>query len=89
MHMVYERYTVQGMSIGAITRLLNERGVPTRKRRSRWERSTVWAMLRNPAYKGPPASARLEPLRASGSCGRCGCAVGLPRATALTMSDAR
>lgn len=51
-HMVYERYTVQGMSIGAITRLLNERGVPTRKRRSRWERSTVWAMLRNPAYKG-------------------------------------
>jgi site-specific DNA recombinase len=50
--MVYERYTVQGMSIGAITRLLNERGVPTRKLRSRWERSTVWGMLRNPAYKG-------------------------------------
>jgi site-specific DNA recombinase len=50
--MVYERYTVQGMSIGAITRLLNEQGVPTRKLRSRWERSTVWGMLRNPAYKG-------------------------------------
>jgi site-specific DNA recombinase len=50
--MVYDRYTVQGMSIGAITRLLNEQGVPTRKRISRWERSTVWAMLRNPAYKG-------------------------------------
>jgi site-specific DNA recombinase len=49
---VYERYTVQGMSIGAITRLLNERGVPTRKLTSRWERSTVWALLRNPAYKG-------------------------------------
>jgi site-specific DNA recombinase len=50
--MVYERYTVDGMSIGAITRLLNERGVPTRKRITRWERSTTWAMLRNPAYKG-------------------------------------
>jgi site-specific DNA recombinase len=50
--MVYERYTVRGMSIGAITRLLNEQGVPTRKLRSRWERSTVWGMLRNPAYKG-------------------------------------
>ena len=50
--MVYERYTVRGLSIGAITRLLNEQGVPTRKRISRWERSTVWAMLRNPAYKG-------------------------------------
>src|ERR1700747_1554567 len=29
--MVYELYTVQGLSIGAITRLLNEQGVPTRK----------------------------------------------------------
>jgi len=28
------------------------KGVPTRKRISRWERSTVWAMLRNPAYEG-------------------------------------
>ena len=26
--------------------------VPTSTGRSRWERSTVWAMLRNPAYKG-------------------------------------
>jgi len=49
---VYEYYTVAGLSIGAITRLLNEQGVPTRKRISRWERSGVWAMLRNPAYKG-------------------------------------
>ena len=49
---VYERYTVSHMSIGAITRWLNERGVPTRKRCGRWERSSVWAMLRNPAYKG-------------------------------------
>ena len=50
--MVYDQYTAAGMSIGAITRLLNERGAPTRKQLSRWERSTVWAMLRNPAYKG-------------------------------------
>jgi site-specific DNA recombinase len=50
--LVYKHYTVDHMSIGAITRLLNERGLPTRKQRSRWERSTVWAMLRNPAYKG-------------------------------------
>jgi site-specific DNA recombinase len=49
---VYQSYIGGGLSIGAITRLLNERGVPTRKQISRWERSTVWAMLRNPAYKG-------------------------------------
>jgi site-specific DNA recombinase len=48
----YEWYTSEGLSIGAITRRLNERNVPTRKRIGRWERSTVWAMLRNPAYKG-------------------------------------
>ncbi|MGC2407800.1 MAG: recombinase family protein, partial [Candidatus Cybelea sp.] len=50
--MVYECYTTGGMSIGAITRLLNKRGVPTRKQTMRWERSVTWAMLRNPAYKG-------------------------------------
>src|SRR5664279_1191682 len=50
--MVYDRYATQGLSIGAVTRLLNEQGVSTRKQKSRWERSTVWAMLRNPAYKG-------------------------------------
>jgi site-specific DNA recombinase len=49
---VYERYTIGGLSIGAITRLLNEERIPTRKQTGRWERSTVWAMLRNPAYKG-------------------------------------
>ena len=49
---VYAWYTAEGLSIAAIVRRLNEQGVPTRKRLSRWERSTVWAMLRNPAYKG-------------------------------------
>jgi site-specific DNA recombinase len=49
---VYESYTVAGWSIGAITRWLNERGVATRKPGTRWERSMVWAMLRNPAYRG-------------------------------------
>jgi site-specific DNA recombinase len=49
---IYSRYITEGRSIGAITRLLNEQGVPTHKQTSRWERSTVWAVLRNPAYKG-------------------------------------
>ena len=49
---VFDLYTAQALSIGAITRRLNELGVPTRKEQSCWERSTVWAMLRNPAYRG-------------------------------------
>jgi site-specific DNA recombinase len=51
---------VEHLSIGAITRLLNKQGVPTRKRISRWERSTVWAMLRNPAYKGTACFGKTE-----------------------------
>jgi site-specific DNA recombinase len=58
--MVYQSYVGTGMSIGAITRQLNERGVPTRKQISRWERSTVWAMLRNPAYKGTACFGKTE-----------------------------
>src|SRR5206468_600915 len=49
---VYEHYTIAGMSIGAIARWLNDHAVPTRKPGARWERSMVWAMLRNPAYYG-------------------------------------
>ena len=75
---VYHHYIAAGMSIGTITRLLNERGVPTRKRISRWERSTVWAMLRNPAYKGTACFGKTEtaprqritrPLRLRGGIG--------------------
>ncbi|MDH3460134.1 MAG: recombinase family protein [Burkholderiaceae bacterium] len=49
---VFDLYTTQSLSIGAITRRLNELGVPTRREQTCWERSTIWAMLRNPAYRG-------------------------------------
>jgi site-specific DNA recombinase len=66
---VYEMYTVEGLSIGEITRRLNAEGIPTRKASARWERSTVWAVLRNPAYRGAAcfgktrASARMRVMR--------------------------
>jgi len=72
---VYELYTVAGLSIGAITRRLNAEGIPTCKRSARWERSTVWAMLRNSAYRGiayygktriVPRSRITRPLRLRG-----------------------
>ena len=49
---VYTLYVKDALSINAISRWLNDHQIPTRKRKSLWERSTVWAMLRNPAYKG-------------------------------------
>ena len=73
--LVYEKYTAGGLSIGAIARLLNEMGPPTRRRTTRWERSVVWAMLRNPAYKGTACFGKTQvaarqrvtkPLRLSG-----------------------
>ena len=48
---VYEMYTVDGLSIAEITRKLNSQSIPPRKA-SRWERSVVWGILRNPAYRG-------------------------------------
>jgi len=49
---IYEMYTMEGLSIGEITRRINAQGIPTRKVSARWERSTVWAVLRNSAYRG-------------------------------------
>ena len=48
---IYDMYTVDGLSIGEIARSLNADHIPPR-RAGRWERSVVWAVLRNPAYRG-------------------------------------
>ena len=49
---VFRRYTEEASSIGAITCWLTDSGIPTRTGKPQWERSTVWGMLRNPAYQG-------------------------------------
>ncbi len=58
--MVFEIYTQQRLSINAIARLLNARQIATRTRKGRWERSTVWGMLRNPAYRGTACYGKTE-----------------------------
>lgn len=57
---VFQLYTKDKLSIGAIARWLNDHGLPTRKNISPWERSTVWGMLRNPAYKGKACFGKTE-----------------------------
>ena len=49
---VYRLFTEENMNIGGIARHLNKQGISTRKGQSRWERSVIWGMLKNPAYKG-------------------------------------
>jgi site-specific DNA recombinase len=58
--LVYEAYTQHGLSINAIARMLNERQIPTRTETTRWERSTVWGLLRNPAYEGRACYGKTE-----------------------------
>ena len=49
---LFRRYTDDGVSIAELTRWLTDEKVPTRTGKSRWDRSVVWGMLRNPAYAG-------------------------------------
>jgi len=57
---VYRLYTGEFYSIGAIVRTLNHQNIPTRKGKSVWERTTIWAMLKNPAYKGMACFGKTE-----------------------------
>ena len=75
---IFARYTERGDSINAIARWLNDAAqIPTRTGTARWERSTVWGLLRNPAYAGHacygktaahPRQRLTRPLRQRGAC---------------------
>src|SRR2546429_2182509 len=81
-HTVFALYTHAGLSINAIARHLNQQQIATRRGDTRWERSTVWALLRNPAYQGKACYGKTEraarkkitrPLRQRGGhSNRCG-----------------
>src|SRR3982751_6006532 len=60
------------ISIGEVCRRLQQEGIRTRSGKPAWDRSTVWGILRNPAYAGTaafgktrlgPMPARLRPVR--------------------------
>ncbi len=57
---VFELYTEQAMSINAIARHPNDKEVATRHGASQWCRSSIWAMLRNPAYEGKACVGKTE-----------------------------
>jgi site-specific DNA recombinase len=86
---VFRLFTEDGLSINAIARELSDNGVVTRTGKSKWDRSTVWGMLRNPAYKGKACFGKTEktdrkkvtrPLRQRGGFSpRCNCNRERPR----------
>ena len=52
---VFRRYIEDDCSIADLARWLTGQAIPTRKGKRVWDRSTVWGMLRNPAYRGQAA----------------------------------
>jgi DNA invertase Pin-like site-specific DNA recombinase len=48
---IYKTY-VSDKGLGAIATMLNGRGVPAPRAGGAWSKGTVWAILRNPLYKG-------------------------------------
>ncbi len=64
---LFDRYVTDGCSIGALARWLTERGVQTKTGKTRWDRSTIWAMLRNPAYRGQAAFGKTKTAERHGS----------------------
>jgi len=49
---LFARYADGGVAIGALARWLSGLEVPSRTGKTCWDRSVIWAMLRNPAYVG-------------------------------------
>jgi site-specific DNA recombinase len=74
---IFARYVEQGESITQIARSLTEQSVPTRTGAPCWGPSTIWAILRNPAYTGQAAYGRrrvtgapAKPMRRTRQLGR-------------------
>src|SRR5512135_1738665 len=72
---IFEWVGQERCSIGEVCRRLRRDGVPTRTGKSAWDRSTVWLLLKNPAYRGTAAfgktrSGALKPRRLRPQRGR-------------------
>ncbi len=52
---LFRHYVEEHESIAGLVRWLGDKGVSTSTGKARWDRSTLWGMLRNPAYCGRAA----------------------------------
>lgn len=52
---IFEWVGGDGCSIAEVCRRLKAEGIPTRSGKHYWDRTTVWGMLKNPAYRGAAA----------------------------------
>src|SRR3974390_2120297 len=57
---IFELYTQQRWSLGAIGRYLDEQHIGTRWGKGPWQQTTLLGMLRNPAYQGQAAYGKTQ-----------------------------
>jgi site-specific DNA recombinase len=83
---LFRRYADEGASIAELARWLTSQGVPTRTGKHRWDRSVIWAMLRNPAYAGRAMFGKTMVIHESAGLNRVARLQGrsVPRATKTT-----
>ncbi|MGF6889655.1 site-specific DNA recombinase, partial [Nocardia sp. GP40] len=67
---LFRRYADDGASIADLARWLTESGVTTRTGKTRWDRSVIWAMLRNPAYAGRAVFGKTKVVHESAALNR-------------------
>ena len=62
---IFQWIAVDRLSIGQLCKRLKSEGILSPRGKGYWDRSTVWALLKNPAYKGAAAfgKTRMGPMR--------------------------
>lgn len=62
---IFQWIAVERASIGQVCKRLKNQGILSPRGKDYWDRSTAWAILKNPAYKGQAAfgKTRMGPMR--------------------------
>src|SRR4051794_5670459 len=85
---LFARYADGGVSIAELARwLTDDLGVPTRTGKIRWDRTTVWGMLRNPAYAGRAAFSKTMRTEQTAALNRTARLAGRTVGRAYTVTD--
>ena len=84
---LFRRYADEGVAIAELARWLGSTGVTTRTGKARWDRSTIWDMLRNPAYAGRACFGKTGRLSQQAGRNRVARQAGRATGTAYTTVD--
>ena len=84
---VFRRYTDDGASIAELARWLGEQGAPTRTGKTRWDRSVIWGILRNPAYAGQAVYGKTKAINEPAAVNRVARQAGRTSGRAIRVVD--